>query len=60
MRGAVSAFVPEVQAQAKAASLLLLQIVREYFFDPVHRAEFEDWYRKKTGEEYVWKKVTDE
>jgi hypothetical protein len=56
----VSAFVPEVQAQAKAASLLLLQIVREYFTDPVHRAEFEDWYRKKTGEEYVWKKVTDE
>ena len=44
----------------QAASLLLLQIVREYFKDPVHRAEFEDWYRKKTGEEYVWKKVTDE
>lgn len=44
MRRAVSAFVPEVQAQAKAASLLLLQIVREYFKDPVHRAEFEDWY----------------
>ncbi|MCB5926004.1 hypothetical protein NE584_08450 [Clostridium sp. DFI.5.61] len=56
----MSAFVPEVQAQAKAASLLLLQIVREYFTDPVHRAEFEDWYRKKTGEEYVWKKVIDE
>ncbi len=56
----MSAFVPEVQAQAKAASLLLFQIVREYFTDPVHRAEFEDWYRKKTGEEYVWKKVIDE
>ena len=59
MRRAVSAFVPEVQAQARAASLLLVQIVREYFTDPVHRAECEDWYRKKTGEEYVWKEVTE-
>lgn len=56
----MSAFVPEVQAQARAASLLLVQIVREYFTDEGHRKEFEDWYRKKTGEEYVWKKVTDE
>ena len=45
MRRAVSAFVPEVQAQAKAASLLLLQIVREYFKDPVHEPSL------KTGTE---------
>ena len=60
MRGAVSAFVPEVQAQAKAASLLLLHSVREYITAPVPRAASEAGYRKKTGEEYVWKKVTDE
>ena len=55
----MSVFVPEVQAQAKAASLLLLQNVREYFKDPVHRAGFEAWYKEQTGEDYVWKKVTD-
>lgn len=55
----MSAFVPEVQAQARAASRLLIRIVQEYFADPVHRAEFEVWYKKQTGEDYVWKKVTD-
>jgi hypothetical protein len=54
----MSVFVPEVQAQAKAASLLLAQRVREYFTDETHRREFEEWYKKKYGKEYTWKKVT--
>lgn len=59
MPGAVSVFVPEKQAQARAASLLLVQRVRDYFKDSSHRAEFEDWYRQRYGKEYAWKKVTE-
>lgn len=59
MPGAVSVFVPEKQAQARAASLLLVQRVRDYFKDSSHRAEFEDWYRRRYGKEYAWKKVTE-
>lgn len=55
----MSVFVPEVQAQARAASLLLAQRVREYFTDEGHRKEFEDWYRQRTGKEHTWKKVTE-
>lgn len=55
----MSVFVPEVQAQARAASLLLVQRVREYFTDEGHRKVFEDWYRQRTGKEYTWKKVTE-
>lgn len=39
----MSAFVPEKQAQAKAASLLLAQRVRDYFKDEEHRRDFEVW-----------------
>lgn len=53
----MSVFVPEVQAQAKAASLLLAQIVREYFTDEGHRKEFEDWYLKQYGKPYQWEKI---
>ena len=52
-------FVPEVQAQARAASLLLVQRVREYFTDEGNRKEFEDWYRQRTDKDYTWKKVTE-
>lgn len=55
----MSVFIPEVQAQAKAASLLLLQKVREYFKDETHRHEFEDWYEQRHGEKYTWKRVTE-
>lgn len=59
MPGAVSVFVPEKQAQARAASLLLVQRVRDYFKDSSHRAEFENWYRQKHGKQYAWKKVSE-
>lgn len=59
MSGAVSVFTQEKQVQAKAASLLLAQRVRDYFKDSSHRAEFEDWYRQRYGKEYAWKKVTE-
>lgn len=54
----MSLFLPEKQAQAKAASLLLAQRVRAYFTDEQHRREFEDWYLKKYGIPYSWKKIT--
>ena len=51
----MSVFVPEKQAQARALSLLLAQRVREYFKSPEHRAEFEEWYFKRTGKKYELK-----
>lgn len=48
----MSVFVPEVQAQARAASLLLAQRVREYFTDEGHRKAFEIWYEQKYGKKY--------
>ena len=50
----MSVFVPEKQAQARAASLLLAQRVREYFKNPDHRKAFEVWYLKRYGKPYVW------
>lgn len=57
MQRAVSVFVPEKNAQARAASLLLAQRVRDYFKNSSHRAEFESWYQQKYGKPYTWKKV---
>jgi len=54
----VSAFAPEKQAQAKAASLLLAQRVRSYFKDAQHRREFEIWYEKRYGKPYQWKGIS--
>ena len=53
----MSAFVPEVEGQAKAFASLLARSVREYFRNEQHRKEFEDWYMKKYGRPYVWKPV---
>lgn len=53
----MSVFVPEKQAQARAASLLIAQRVRDYFKDEDHRAEFERWYEERYGKKYAWKKV---
>lgn len=50
----MSAFVPEVEGQAKAFASLLARSVREFFRDEQHRKEFEDWYLKKYGKPYVW------
>lgn len=54
----MSVFVPEKQAQARAASLLIAQRVRDYFKEAAHRAEFEIWYEQRYGKKYTWKKVT--
>lgn len=54
----MSVFVPEKQAQARAASLLVAQKVRDYFKDAEHRAEFERWYLEKYGKLYVWKRIS--
>lgn len=55
----MSVFAPEVQAQARAASLLLVQRVRDYFKDSNHRKEFEQWYLKKYGTPYEWAKISE-
>ena len=53
----MSVFVPEKQAQSKAASLLIAQRVRDYFKIEAHRTEFEIWYEQRYGAPYQWKKV---
>lgn len=50
-------FVQAVEPQAMAVSLVLTQRVRDYFKNPDNRTEFEDWYFKKYGKPYKWKKV---
>lgn len=52
-----SAFVPEVQGQAKALSLLIAQSVREYFKDEENRKKFEQWYERRYGKKYQWTPV---
>lgn len=54
----MSAFVPEVDGQAKAFASLLARSVREFFRDEQHRKEFEEWYLKKYGKPYVWESVS--
>lgn len=54
----MNAFIPEKQTQAKAASLIVAQRVRNYFKDPQHRREFEIWYEHRYGKKYKWEKVT--
>ena len=34
---------------------LTAHTVTEYFKDPEHRKEFEEWYLKEYGEPYLWK-----
>lgn len=36
-------------------AISVLRSVREYYRDPEHRKEFEDWYLEEYGERYVWK-----
>ena len=33
----------------------LLCMIRETFSDPAERNDFEEWYRQRYGEEYIWK-----
>lgn len=33
----------------------LVQTVKAYFQDPEHRKEFEEWYKKTYGTDYVWR-----
>lgn len=51
-----SAFVPEIQGQAKALSLLIAQYVREYFKEE-NRKKFEQWYEQRCGKKYQWTPV---
>ena len=39
----------------KTFCFILLQKVQNYYKDPEHRKQFEEWYRKKYGKEYEWK-----
>ena len=42
-------------AELSALTNLLTSKVKEYFNSPDHRKEFEEWYYRKYGKEYVWK-----
>lgn len=42
-------------AELSALTNLLTSRVKEYFNSPDHRKEFEEWYYRKYGKEYVWK-----
>ena len=50
----MSVFTPEVQPRARVLCSSLARIVREYYRDPQHRAEFEKWHLQKYGEPYQW------
>lgn len=50
----MSVFVPEVQPRARVLCRSLARIVREYYKDPQHRAEFGKRHLEKYGEPYVW------
>ena len=52
-----SAFVREVQRQAKALSLLIAQSVREYFKEEENRKKFEQWYEQRYSKKYQWTPV---
>ena len=54
----MSAFVPEVEGQAKAFASLLARSVCDVFRDEQHRKEFEEWYLNKYGKPYVWESVS--
>ena len=54
----MSAYVPDVEGQAKAFASLLARSVREFFQDEQHRKEFEEWYLNKCGKPYVWESVS--
>lgn len=45
----------ETELRFKALSVSLAKRVKAYFQDPVHRKEFEDWYKQKHGTNYEWK-----
>jgi hypothetical protein len=34
---------------------ILARKVTDYLQDPVHKREFENWYRQKYGKEYEWR-----
>lgn len=35
---------------------VLVKKVQEYFQDTEHRKQFEEWYKKKYGKDYEWRK----
>ncbi len=42
-------------AELSTLTNLLTSKVKEYFKSPGHRKEFDEWYYRKYGKEYVWK-----
>lgn len=44
-------------AKAEATAHNLGRTVRLWMAEPEHRAEFESWYLKTYGKEYVWQTV---
>ena len=45
-----------VLLEEKPICTILIRKVEDYFRDEEHRQQFEEWYRKKYGKEYEWRK----
>lgn len=45
-----------VLLEEKPICTILIKKVEDYFRDEEHRRQFEEWYRKKYGKEYEWRK----
>jgi hypothetical protein len=48
-----------VQKRLNSFCRNLRRTVRCYLDDPEHRQEFEDWYLRKYGKPYQWKKESE-
>lgn len=44
--------VPEKQYELRKMCRDLTQIVKAYYADPAHEAEFREWYQKQYGKPY--------
>lgn len=49
----------ETQKKMRSFCRDLARRVRRYYADEEHRKEFEEWYFKKYGKQYVWKRLSD-
>lgn len=50
----MSEFELQVRVRALLLCYSLPRMVREYYRDPQHRAEFNKWHLEKYGEPYAW------
>lgn len=57
--GTAMDFNRDMSLEMGALCSLLIQRVKEYFQDPEHRKEFEEWYKEEYGKNYEWRNKFD-